>query len=524
MLKRFKYFIQLFLYAVLSFSCSIISFEELDISSNVSENQMYFDGSEVKINFSILPDRQAAESIMSVKKNDSVIDARIIWNNTSCIIEPKEGFKRNSTYRISINGKIKTSDNRYYETKFERSFIYGISNDFFLLTSFMEPGDKIQNPDDVLELIFNKPVDIADFENNFSITPFIQVKKTYEDGNTKVVITPQTKWPVNTFFTWTLRDLKSSDGYELAEEKSSTFYPYEDLEQCRLLSVCGAIVSDLIEPQYTLKTQSSSIAGSNSQPSSSTAGNSQPSAAQQPSAKPTSALFYIDGLSINDSIAFTFNKEIELSSFKNLFSITPAVKGSFIQDEKTVIFIPDDGFEISADYTILIPKSVKDKNSLPLHDDSIISFTPVNDFLKVTQISLADKTSVDFYSGEINSSYSTAGQSENPNEIPAIKVSDFDSLFAEISFSTGISPDFITKIEQAVTLEAVFPLFIKTPKLTEIKWNDSHTKATLKYEGFSYSQDQKYIYRLKINSSKSLLKSENGGYMKEDIWTVFSAE
>ena len=181
MLKRFKYFIQLFLYAVLSFSCSIISFEELNISSNVSENQMYFDGSEVKINFSILPDRQTAESIMSVKKNDSVIDAKINWNNKSCIVEPKEGFKRNSTYRISINGKIKTSDNRYYETKFERSFIYGISNDFFLLTSFMEPGDKIQNPDDVLELIFNRPVDIADFENN--IKTRIQRKLATVYGN-----------------------------------------------------------------------------------------------------------------------------------------------------------------------------------------------------------------------------------------------------------------------------------------------------------------------------------------------------
>ena len=46
-------------------------------------------------------------------------------------------------------------------------------------------------------------------------------------------------------------------------------------------------------------------------------------------------------------------------------------------------------------------------------------------------------------------------------------------------------------------------------------------KVTLKYEGFSFSDTDDYIYRLKINSSPSLIVSESGEYMEDDTWTVF---
>ncbi|MBP5588496.1 MAG: hypothetical protein J6X37_07205, partial [Treponema sp.] len=110
-------------------SCSLINFEELDISSNVSENQMYFNENNVRLYFSIEPDKTVLKSLLSLRKNDSVIDSEISWTGSSCSIQPKEGFKKNTAYRVSINGRCRTHDDRYYNIKFERSFIYGSDND-----------------------------------------------------------------------------------------------------------------------------------------------------------------------------------------------------------------------------------------------------------------------------------------------------------------------------------------------------------------------------------------------------------
>lgn|GEM_PF-1489769 len=464
-------------------SCSLINFEELDISSNVSENQMYFNENNVRLYFSIEPDKTVLKSLLSLRKNDSVIGSEISWTGSICSIQPKEGFKKNTAYRVSINGRCRTHDDRYYNIKFERSFIYGTDNDLFLLISIKEPktdsaAGNTASPSETsaLELNFNRSVDIADFENNFSVTPFIQLKKEYEENDTKIIIKPQTDWSVNTYFTWSIKNLKSADGYELAEEASSTFCAKEDLIQCKLVSVNAAEISDIINLEYTLKND---LELSNQTPAE-------------------------NAIAMSDSIAFKFNKDIDFSSFKSQLSIIPAVRGSFAQDKNTILFIPESSWKINTEYTVFISGSIKDTNGIPMHDDEYFSFKTSSNFLSVKNIALKDKN--------------TTVLTENPD---SVTVSDFDTLFAEITFSDKINSKNLTKIEQAVSLEAVFPLFLKTPKLKEIKWSDSNRKVTLKYEGFSFSDTDDYIYRLKINSSPSLIVSESGEYMEDDTWTVF---
>ena len=64
--------------------------------------------------------------------------------------------------------------------------------------------------------------------------------------------------------------------------------------------------------------------------------------------------------------------------------------------------------------------------------------------------------------------------------------------------------------------------------VAQIGWAGTRTGTTLVYdfnssysEGFSFTDTDDYIYRLKINSSPSLIVSESGEYMEDDTWTVF---
>ena len=453
-------------------ACRLITLEELDISTNIKETKTYFEKESIDIVFSIEPERNAVESIINLKKNNSTVELDIFWNKKHCTIKPKEGFKKNCNYKFSICGRYRTFDDRYYNVDYQRFFIYGIEKDFFIMTQTKLPVSN-KEPDNAIELTFNKSIDIPDFENNFSITPFIQIKKEYTDNDTKVIITPDDKWDINSFFTYSVKNIKSVDGYELVKEYKETFCAEKDYVRPELLSVNSQSISENIN------------------------------------------------LGINDSLIFNFNKEIDFNSFKSHFVIQPPVRGNFCSDDKKICFTPEKHFNINQNYTVIIPQNIKDTNSIPPAKEYVFSFTPHNSFLKITDISFNNITDIQFSSITGNPFY-TGDQIQD--QITPVLISDCDTLFIQLNFSKQIDRKCLTNIEKAVSLNAQFPPYIKTPRLREIKWNDSQNSVILKYENFSYDAARKIIYSLNISCTEDLIKSTSGEYMENSLCVLFSAE
>lgn len=430
------------------FSCSLISFEELTISSNINNDEIYFDKDYINIIFSILPSQALTEKIITLKENNSKVDLNFKWNQNECKIKPTTGFKKNAEYVFKINGTVVTKDNRNYEIEYSRIFTYGKENDKFCLISYLNPD--IENQNINLTLNFNKPVDIQSFEDNFSITPYIKVSKKYSDDNKIITIIPEDTWTVNTYYTWLIKSIYSSENYKSDKEYTRSFYYSHDYVLPQLIS------SNLNDRKIT------------------------------------------------DTLSFTFNKKINLESFENNFSITPYIKGYFTQNEKIVTYHPLSNFEINEEYLIFLSSAIYDENKLCLYSDIYKSFIPVNQFLTVSSISINETKNI----------------SLTDKMISEIDISNTDTIFIEILFSSPIKIENLTSSEKAIQIEPFFPNSTTYPKLTSISWNTERTKLGLTYSNISKTYN-KQLYKFTINNSKTYFLTDNEEYMEKEVCIHF---
>ena len=72
--------------------------------------------------------------------------------------------------------------------------------------------------------------------------------------------------------------------------------------------------------------------------------------------------------------------DIDLESFKNAFSITPNCEGTFKQVGKTVVFIPNDGFDLNKKYTVKIAGTVSSMSGQTLGKTTEIQFNTAKDY------------------------------------------------------------------------------------------------------------------------------------------------
>lgn len=320
------------LFPFIFISCSIISFNELSVSSNITDNEGYFSENSIRITFSEEMNSTETEKIITLREGSSIIDVFFKWNNNICEIIPINKFNKNSHYSLQIFGKAVTQKGTHYDLKYEKYFIYGIKNDFFTLEKYTNP--EIEASIQELKMYFSKPIDISSFESCFAISPAIKLKKQYSEDLMQITISPESQWPVNTSFTWSIEKLKSKDGYELKQKYTDSFFTYHDYLQPKLIS-------------------------SN-----------------------------LNNRKITDTINFTFNKKMNLKSFENNFSISPYIDGYFTQNDTNITYHPSSNFEIAKNYSIIISSKTCDEEQIPLYQDIKKTFKPINEFLKINSISI----------------------------------------------------------------------------------------------------------------------------------------
>ena len=110
-----KFYKTLLLNLLFITSCSIVSFEELKIESNLKKNSIYLNEESFEIIFSIPVKESSLTEIISVYENSNSIKYNLIYEDTKIKITPFTNWKKGSYYSIKLNGNLLTSDNRIYE-------------------------------------------------------------------------------------------------------------------------------------------------------------------------------------------------------------------------------------------------------------------------------------------------------------------------------------------------------------------------------------------------------------------------
>lgn len=463
-------------------SCSVVSFEELIIESNLSKNSLYFNNEFFQIKFSIPINENCIEEIISIKENNSTIKYTIEWNGSTLLLKPISEWKQGAYYSVNINGTAKTKDNKNYELSKNFSFYYGQAEEPFILLNYTTPNSTSKK----LVLNFNKAVNIQSFEEKFSLSPFIRTKKNYTNNNKRIEIIPENDWTVNTVFNFSIKELLSETNDILLTSYTNDFLANIDLNAPKLISIKPAIINNIKSNEYTLLENNFNINEKT-----------------------------IENISINNSLSFTFNKEMDLNSFETNFSISPKTPGRFYKDKETIIFIPDDYFQIKNEYTIKIDENLCDKNGLKIFSKLQYTFEVENDFLSIEKININDSSDIQFYNKIENFT--------NDENIQKINISDLSKTFIQIYFSKPIDKKNPENIEKLISIESFLPKNLSYPKLERISF-PAENQIIFEYSNFDSSSTEDYIYKIKINSSKNIINSTSYEYLKEDQCILFIAK
>jgi hypothetical protein len=187
-------------------ACEIVTWEYLDVVCNVAPDQDYLSEDYLQLNFSITPNEQSAEKLIQLTSGSGIISCEIRWEGNNMYIRPLTLWQKGASYTFTLTGDLRMEDGRYYNTGVDRSFHYGEKDGrFYLLSGTFE--------DDVLNFIFVKPSAITSFNENLSISPYIETEAIFSSDGKTVSVKPKSGWDINTIYTWTIKNMLSRDEY-----------------------------------------------------------------------------------------------------------------------------------------------------------------------------------------------------------------------------------------------------------------------------------------------------------------------
>ncbi len=479
MLVSKYYYICLLPFTVLCFACPLVTWESLSVTCSIAEDDSFYDEEYVQFFFSIDAHTKSVENSISLQADSVYIEMDFSWDANKLYVKPKTGWQKGVSYRLLLQGEVRTEDNRSYPVHIQRNFRYGqLAEVLELIAHTPKNTARILN-DEFLTFSFNKPITISSFEKAFSLYPAIQMSITYNNEKTLVSITPKDGWVCNTVYTWELGMIESQDGYFLQTEHSGVFYAPHDTVLPEIVSVHPVtMIESTVGPSYSWRYD-----------------------------------LELDGnLHEKFPIGFVFNKPIDIESLRSALSFEPTIPGYVVADKSTptqFLFIPEQHYSLDTRYTLSISTSLQDTAGLRLFSDKQFYFTSAQRYLEVLSINFGNTIVARSFPAE-NAEY-TVKKTDNGNELEVY-----------IHFSSAIGSKDKKRSIEAVSMQAFFPTTANTPVLQEVSWNLAGDTLFMRWNNFSVSEEFENQYKLFIRGGVDGPVNQAGEYIKEDLWLVFT--
>jgi hypothetical protein len=460
------------LFSLLLCYCNpFITFEYLDITCSIGEKQDYYADEYVHINFSHKPDKHDVEKKIHLYADGSTVMVDYEWNDSSVSLRPHLLWQKGQFYSLDLQGALKMDDERTYTARLYRTFTYGEEGNAFELLS-----DELH--ENILTFQFSKPVLITSFYEKFSLTPFADYHTDFSiDGNI-VTISPKNGWSSNTIYSWSIKNMISTDGYLMKKEYSGLLNGITDIKQPILELVCPVdydISGSIWYTAYTLDNH----------------------------------------LLEDQAIGFSFSKPMDEASVAAGISFFPSINGHFVKEtELRFVFVPNDRYQLSREYRITVSDTIKDSSGLALYEPQYLYFTTANQFLQVTEITFDDN---------INP-MPTDGTIINYSMMPPVSSSDPVQIKTVINFSTVIPAENRYNAVNAISLSVLFPDSANSPLPVSAYWSDGGSRLSIEWSSFTISSgDIKNYYILKVGGGQNGVKNQANEYLEGDVCVIFIA-
>jgi hypothetical protein len=444
----------------------VVSFDYLDVSCSIPEDEAYFTGDRIRIDFSRNPDREDAERQIKFLEKGAVAETVFAWEGASLLVKPKKPWQKGQSYSLSLEGSLLMDDGGIYTVRFYRAFSYG--GEVFELLDSSFAGD-------TLSLVFSKPPLVTSFNEKFSLSPAAEYLAEFSPAGATVTVRPREAWGLDVSYLWEVKNMVSADGWLMGKEFSGTFQGPRDTSLPRLLEICPVSFDN------------------------------------------PPALWYrglpLDGNLLEwQGIGFVFSKPMDEASVKGGISFAPGLKGYFVKEgEERFIFIPEEPYRLEQEYRILAADTVKDRMGISLFQPVQVFFTGAGRYLAVNSLTL-DDSNVPLLPGGAIQEHSHA-----PVTPPALF-----RLRAYIKFSAAIPLEKRKAAMDAISLSVLFPPSARNPALLGAQWYNDGSLLSLTWEDISQSSiTVSNYYRLSIIGGEKGPQNAAGEYLKEDLWFVF---
>lgn len=465
---------------VLFGSCDFATFEQISLDSNISEYNDILKDDFLSIQFSIEPESQSVENLLTLRKYGNAIEAEFTWQGRTVLIRPYLGWEKGGKYTCSMSGPLLMQDNRLYTVEFSRCFFYLDPLNNFKVDSYLPSFDALIGESDSFSIVFSKPVEVASFVKNFKLYPECEKKIIFSADNATVTIVPTNGWPINTIYQWSLESLLAEDGFALNANYSSRFRTSDILDYPRVLRVIETSLSS-----------SGCIYGTDP----------------------------IDNMIIDRNlIAIVFSKDIDFTSVAAALSFVPSIKGYCAEDPDNadrIIYIPQEAYKIETRYQLKIASTASDSLGLAMSAPFAYFFTSANKWLEISDITLDSTADI---SGNIGTDIIA------DHTILASLPGDDKEVVLEIGFSSSIEESEKSSVIKNIQVSAFFPSSADIPYLSRVTWNPGNTLVTMTWKNFSVTTlGIGNIYRIRIAGGQSGMNNGRGEFMKEDACVYFKA-
>lgn len=488
-------------------SCSFIEFSSdcVKLFPGAETSSFYADYVQIKFNCEV--EKYEVQKSVTIKAGKNTCELEYYWQDSSLLkVKPENGWINGQFYECSVEGYVYKKNGNGFSVNEKVKFWYlpdssAESFENFTIVNFPSDDSFIELKEKLI-FSFSKAVEKQRFENSFSIHPAADYTIECDELSKTFYIIPQKGWSLNSLYEWKIDALISDDNWSLSGKTEGSFFTKADTVQPELLLVCPVAVD----------ADSLSLSGSDA-----------------------SAIWYtnleIDGnLKEKMPVGFIFSKPMDFESVKAGVSFSPAISGTFFKadsDETKFIFVPQDNYEIGAEYILTVSKNIKDKNGLNFFEEVKKTFFSGQEYLQIESIkfgqTLLNGTEADSSELEENSIKETLkdgtaikilkSEEENENELTEVCLG--------LLFSQSIEEEMLAAVEKSISLNAVFPLSLASPVKTEISWANERKMLFITWSRICAStEEENFFYKLKIAGGKTGLRTGRGNYLEEDLCAV----
>ena len=488
-MKKIIYFIFLLLYAglsILSIQCNLIFIPDTSgiKTSPSSYNQVLQTQDRISIYFDFSVNRISVEKIFKIEGNGNNVSGVISWSSNTMYFTPYPELSFGNRYVLDCAGSVKDSDGNRYSINYEIPFYYITDSVLPPALEVIEPSSGIDVPVlQTVQLRFTKDIDPTSFKEGFSINPDTEYTVTWTD-NRNLTITPDEQWEnLNLYTVRITTDTTDTTGLALTEDTEFTFFTNEDSINPAVdeILVCG---NDWIAvPPFP------EIIGTT-----------------------------LNQIGYKDVIKINFSEEMDQEKTLEAFTLTPSVTGTktWVYDvnalEWFLVFIPETGYTMNTEYTLIIKNTAEDIYGNPSLGDYGNPFPgePIRFNPSPLGIPILTVTSITGNGFAAAPPYST-------DTSQGINIVAEECTFV-ITFSEDfISPDEKTATQQKINISFVLGEPAGSPSISSLAWL-ANNSIRITYTGFRpEALPNEYYYMLEIKGEENGIKNTEGSFLVEDV-------